>query len=65
MIFLLRGYVIFFVETLRDYFLWRGCVIFLWRGCMIFFCVERLRDNSHSLTHSLTRVALFIIVKVA
>ena len=34
-------------------------MIFLWRGCMI-FCMERLRDFSHSLTHSPTQVACFL-----
>ena len=40
-----------FVERLCKFFLWRGFVIFLWRGC-INFCVERLRENCHSLTNS-------------
>ena len=44
MIFLmLRGCVIFFVESLRDFFVEMLHDFLLLRGCMIFF-VERLRD---------------------
>ena len=55
-----RGYVIFIVERLHDFF----CGEVAWFFCerLHDFCVERLRCF---LTHSLTKVALFIFVKVA
>ena len=50
----------FFVETLHDFFcgevaffsLSGCCMIFVWRGCVI-LCLERLRDFSYTLSHSL------------
>ena len=64
MIFVWRGCVIFYVESLLDFLCEEEvCMTFVWRGCMI-FCVERLRDFSHSFTFFLWRLCDFFVERV-